>query len=96
MVQYSDLMPGGLLKRLMLFYAAIGREKEQHERFPAIHEGSSESDPTIEQATHGVEGYVFDGVNGTHMAFWTCAENATSADGEYMVVVQGCSTLIIG
>jgi len=35
------------------------------------------------------------------MAFWTCAENATSAEhahdyDEYMVVVQGCYTLIIG
>jgi quercetin dioxygenase-like cupin family protein len=53
------------------------------------------------QATRGVEGYVFDGVNGTQMAFWTCAENATSAEhahdyDEYLVVVQGCYTLIIG
>lgn len=53
------------------------------------------------QATPGVEGYVFDGVNGTQMAFWTCAQNANSAAhshdyDEYMVVVQGCYTLIIG
>jgi hypothetical protein len=27
------------------------------------------------QATPGVEGYVFDGVNGSQMAFWTCGEN---------------------
>ena len=52
------------------------------------------------QATPGVEGYVFDGVDGSQMAFWTCRENAASAAhthdyDEYMVVVQGCYTLVI-
>lgn len=52
------------------------------------------------QATPGVEGYVFDGAEGSQMAFWTCTETATSAPhthefDEYMVVVQGCYTLII-
>jgi len=52
------------------------------------------------QATPGVEGYVFDGVEGSQMAFWTCRESAASAPhtheyDEYMVVVQGCYTLII-
>ena len=52
------------------------------------------------QATPGVEGYVFDGADGTQMAFWTCAKTASSAEhvhdyDEYMVVVQGCYTLII-
>jgi quercetin dioxygenase-like cupin family protein len=52
------------------------------------------------QATPGVEGYVFDGANGSQMAFWTCGETATSAEhvhgyDEYVVVVQGCYTLVI-
>lgn len=52
------------------------------------------------QATPGVEGYVFDGVEGSQMAFWTCAETATSMThthefDEYMIVVQGCYTLVI-
>lgn len=52
------------------------------------------------QATPGVEGYVFDGADGSQMAFWTCYENATSAEhvhefDEYMLVVEGCYTLII-
>ena len=52
------------------------------------------------QATHGVEGYVFDGKDGSQMAFWTCSENATSDEhmhdyDEYMLVVQGCYTLVI-
>ena len=52
------------------------------------------------QATPGVEGYVFDGADGSQMAFWTCAENTSSAEhthdyDEYMLVVQGCYLLII-
>ena len=55
---------------------------------------------TADQATPGVEGYVFDGVDGCQMAFWTCHENAASAAhvhdyDEYFTVVQGCYTLII-
>jgi len=52
------------------------------------------------QATPGVEGYVFDGVNGMQMAFWTGSEDAKSSEhahdfAEYMIVVKGCYTLII-
>jgi quercetin dioxygenase-like cupin family protein len=52
------------------------------------------------QATPGVEGYIYDGADGSQMAFWSCSENAASAPhshdfDEYMVVVQGCYTLII-
>src|SRR3984957_7109096 len=52
------------------------------------------------KATPGVEGYVFDGANGSQMAFWTCGETATSVEhahdyDEYMVVVQGCYTFVI-
>ncbi len=52
------------------------------------------------QATPGVEGYVFDGADGSQMAFWTCLETASSAAhvhefDEYMLVVEGCYTLIV-
>jgi len=52
------------------------------------------------QATPGVEGYVFDGADQSQMAFWTCTQTATSAEhvhefDEYMLVVQGCYTLLI-
>ncbi|HEX4784905.1 MAG TPA: hypothetical protein VH350_11220 [Candidatus Sulfotelmatobacter sp.] len=55
---------------------------------------------TSNQATPGFEGYVFDGDDGSQMAFWTCHEtsaSATHAHGydEYMIIVQGCYTLII-
>ncbi|SPE33386.1 conserved hypothetical protein [Candidatus Sulfopaludibacter sp. SbA6] len=53
------------------------------------------------QATPGVEGYVFDGADGSQMAFWTCRETASSAPAvhefdEYMLVVEGHYTLIVG
>jgi quercetin dioxygenase-like cupin family protein len=53
-----------------------------------------------DQSTPGVEGYVFDGADGSQMAFWTCRETAVSTAhvhdyDEYMLVVQGCYTLII-
>lgn len=56
---------------------------------------------TSDQATPGVEGYVFDGADGSQLAFWTCrqaaaAEAQTHEYDEYVVVVQGCYTLIIG
>ena len=48
-----------------------------------------------DQATPGVEGYVFDGADGSQMAFWTCHQSAQSAPhahdfDEYMIVVQDC------
>lgn len=51
-------------------------------------------------ATPGVEGYVFDGVDGSQMAFWTCSQTAPSSGhvhefDEYMVVVAGQHTLLI-
>ena len=56
---------------------------------------------TSSQATPGVEGYVFDGADGSQMAFWTCRETTPSAAhvhefDEYMIVVEGCYTLFIG
>ena len=53
------------------------------------------------QSTPGIEGYVYDGADGSQMAFWTCPQTASSAPhvhefDEYMVVVEGCYTLLIG
>ena len=52
------------------------------------------------QATPGVEGYVFDGIDGSQMAIWTCSQDAVSAEhvhdfDEYMLVAQGCYILVI-
>lgn len=53
------------------------------------------------QHGRGIEGYVYDGVDGGQMAFWTCSEGGTSDEhvhdyDEYFVVIEGLYTLIIG
>jgi mannose-6-phosphate isomerase-like protein (cupin superfamily) len=69
------------------------------EEFPAFMKSPVNRIATSSQATPGVEGYVFDGVDGSQMAFWTCSQTVPSAAhvhefDEYMIVVQGCYTLI--
>lgn len=70
------------------------------ENFPEFMKRPANRIAPSSQATPGVEGYVFDGADGSQMAFWTCREAAVSAShaheyDEYFVVVQGCYTLII-
>jgi mannose-6-phosphate isomerase-like protein (cupin superfamily) len=53
------------------------------------------------QYTPGIEGYVFDGADGSQMAFWTNTRGGASAShihdyDEYMVVVQGGYTVHMG
>jgi quercetin dioxygenase-like cupin family protein len=68
--------------------------------FPAFMQHPADRIAASSQATPGVEGYVFDGAEGSQMAFWTCRQTASSAAhvhdyDEYLLVVQGCYTLII-
>jgi mannose-6-phosphate isomerase-like protein (cupin superfamily) len=70
------------------------------DNFPEFMKHPANRIATSNHATPGVEGYVFDGADGSQMAFWTCRETAASAAhahdyDEYMFVVQGCYTLII-
>jgi mannose-6-phosphate isomerase-like protein (cupin superfamily) len=53
------------------------------------------------QYTDEIEGYVFNGADGSQMAFWTCYQNRDSKEhthdfDEYFVVIQGQYTVIIG
>jgi len=69
--------------------------------FPAFMKHPANKIRRTQQATPGVEGYVFDGSDGSQMAFWTCSCSAASQEhthdfDEYMLVVQGCYTLLIG
>jgi len=69
--------------------------------FPAFMKRPANRIATAQQATPGVEGYIFDGADGSQMAFWTCGESAASAEhshdyDEYMLVVEGCYTLLMG
>jgi quercetin dioxygenase-like cupin family protein len=70
------------------------------DEFPAFMKHHANRIGVTAQATPGVEGYVFDGADGSQMAFWTCRQTAPSAAhvhsyDEYMIVVQGCYTLLI-
>jgi mannose-6-phosphate isomerase-like protein (cupin superfamily) len=70
------------------------------DNFPDFMRNPANKIATSSQFTPGVEGYVFDGADGSQMAFWTCRESALSAPhvhdyDEYFVVVQGCYTLVI-
>jgi quercetin dioxygenase-like cupin family protein len=70
------------------------------DEFPGFMRQAVNRIATNDQSTPGVEGYVFDGPDGSQMAFWTCRETAVSTAhahdyGEYMVVIQGCCTLVI-
>lgn len=53
------------------------------------------------QYARGIEGYVFDGIDGSQMAFWTNPNGGVSAEhnhpyDEYLTVVEGRYTVIIG
>ncbi|MGB9455129.1 MAG: cupin domain-containing protein [Bryobacteraceae bacterium] len=68
--------------------------------FPQFMKHPANRIATADQATPAVEGYIFDGTEGSQMAFWTCQETAGSAEHvhdyeEYMLVVEGCYTLHI-
>ena len=70
------------------------------DHFPTFMKDQVNRIVTASQATPGVEGYVFDGADGSQMACWTCSQTAASAAhshdyDEYILVVQGCYTLII-
>ena len=52
------------------------------------------------QFTSGIEGYVYDGIDGSQMAFWTNPNGGKSVEhthecDEYIVVVQGKYSIII-
>lgn len=70
------------------------------DNFPDFMRHPSNRIATAHQATPGAEGFIFDGADGSQMAFWTCGESAESAPHahdypEYMLVVRGCYTLIV-
>lgn len=70
------------------------------DEFPEFMKHPENRIATTNQATPGVEGYVFDGAGGSQMAFWTCSQSAPSSPhvhdyDEYMVVVQGCYAVVV-
>jgi mannose-6-phosphate isomerase-like protein (cupin superfamily) len=68
--------------------------------FPEFRKRAANRIDTASQATPGVEGYLYDGAEGSQMAFWICHETAAATPhvhdfDEYMVVIEGGYTLVI-
>jgi mannose-6-phosphate isomerase-like protein (cupin superfamily) len=69
--------------------------------FPEFMRNPANRIATETQYTRGIEGYVFDGADGSQMAFWTDTNGGVSEEhmhpyDEYFVVVEGRYTVIIG
>ena len=69
--------------------------------FPEFMKHPSNKIAAQEQFSKGIEGYVFDGADGSQVAYWTNPVGGNSAEhthgyDEYMVVVQGQYTVTIG
>jgi len=70
------------------------------EEFPGFMRNPANKIAAETQYTSGIEGYVFDGADGSQMAFWTNPKGGISAEhthdyDEYFVVVQGQYTVIM-
>ena len=71
------------------------------ENFPEFMRNPANRIDPASQHTAGIEGYVYDGADGSQMAFWTIPDGGVSAEhthdyDEYFVVVQGRYTVIMG
>jgi ethanolamine utilization protein EutQ (cupin superfamily) len=68
--------------------------------FPAFMKNPTNRIASASQNTPGIEGYVFDGAEGSQMAFWECHSEAATAEhvhafDEYFIVVEGSYTLFL-
>jgi quercetin dioxygenase-like cupin family protein len=64
------------------------------EQFPDFMRKSINKIKQSSQYTKDIEGFVYDGIDGSQMAFWTCYEDRVSSEhahefDEYMVCVHG-------
>lgn len=69
--------------------------------FPSLVRNRANRIAPSSQYTEGVEGYVFDGADGSQVALWTCREERVSAEhahpfDEYVLVIEGRATVIVG
>jgi quercetin dioxygenase-like cupin family protein len=69
-------------------------------RFPSFMKNAANRIAASAQHTAGIEGYVFDGADGTQMVFWECNQDAHTEEhvhpfDEYFIVVEGCYTVTI-
>jgi mannose-6-phosphate isomerase-like protein (cupin superfamily) len=69
--------------------------------FPAFAKNPLNRVARASQFTDDIDGYVFDGVDGSQVAFWTSKADRTSDEhahefDEYVLVVEGQATVIVG
>src|SRR5262249_40102582 len=68
--------------------------------FPAFMKSAANRIAAASEHTRGIEGYVFDGADGSQMAFWRADTDAVTAEhvhdfDEWVVVVEGTYVLIV-
>ena len=68
--------------------------------FPPFMKKAANRIATVAQHTSGVEGYVFDGAEGSQMAFWTVEHDAVTAEhvhefDEWFLVIEGSYVLTL-
>ena len=68
--------------------------------FPEFMKNSLNKIDSSSQYTEDIEGYVYDGLDGSQMAFWRCGTNRESKEhiheyDEYLIVAQGCYTVMM-
>jgi len=68
--------------------------------FPAFMKHPANRIASESQHTPGVDGYVFDGVDGSQAAFWECSSEASTREhvhafDEYFIVVEGYYSLTL-
>jgi len=69
--------------------------------FPSFMKSRANRIAAASQFTEAIDGYVFDGIEGSQMAFWTCAAARETKEhvhpfDEYAVVVAGRYRLVVG
>jgi quercetin dioxygenase-like cupin family protein len=69
--------------------------------FPAFMKNPLNRIATESQYTDGIEGFVFDGADGSQVAFWRCDSNSVSEEhahefDEYVLVIEGRCTIVVG
>jgi mannose-6-phosphate isomerase-like protein (cupin superfamily) len=69
--------------------------------FPAFVKNPANRIAVSSQHTPGVEGYVFDGADGSQVALWRAGSDAVTAEhthdfDEYFLVVEGTYFLLVG
>jgi ethanolamine utilization protein EutQ (cupin superfamily) len=68
--------------------------------FPAFMRNPSNRITSTSEHTKGIEGYVFDGADGSQMAFWTASADAETAEhvhpfDEWFMVVEGAYVIVL-